>query len=80
MLLPAKRRLEVRDKETSDLLMIHASDGSVDSRDVEISNTIDNSWQVEGWGLNIQLIELVGDSVLVDLFDNAGSRVLCMLV
>ena len=80
MLLPAKRRLEVRDKETSDLLMIHASDGSVDSRDVEISNTIDNSWQVEGWGLNIQLIELVGDSILVDLFDNSGSRVLCMLV
>ncbi|WP_177419941.1 hypothetical protein [endosymbiont of Lamellibrachia barhami] len=79
MLLPSKRRLEVRDKETSDLLMIYAKDTSVESRDIEVANSGVNTWHIESWSLNIQLIAQENDIALVDISDDDGRRVLCLL-
>ncbi|EGV50375.1 hypothetical protein Rifp1Sym_dg00010 [endosymbiont of Riftia pachyptila (vent Ph05)] len=80
MLLPGKRRLEVRDKANSDLLMIYVNDASVESRDIKVTSTGSNAWHIESWLMNIQIIQLSCDTAFVDVTDSDDFRLFCLVV
>ena len=80
LLLPDKRRLELRNTESSDLVMILASDAIVESRDLVIVDVESNTWSVAEWGLTIKLIPMAEGGSLTDISDRDGNRIICLLI
>jgi len=78
LLLPKKRRMELRDKSNDDLVMVRAAENKVDSDDLKLISDKLNVWSIEAWALNIALVDVVPETTLVDITDNDGRRILCL--
>lgn len=77
--LPQKRRLELRDEANEDLVMIKAGDGNIESPDVVVAELSIGQWSIDAWSLNISLEVISPDVTLVDLSDQGGERILCLV-
>lgn len=78
LLLPRKRRLDLRNRADGDLVMIRAGDGRVEGVDVDVTALEGRSWRVGGWAIDVMLLKLSGELTLVDVTGKDGRRVLCV--
>ena len=80
VLLTSKRRVEIRDSVSNDLVMIYGKDQQVESRDLELIESGENLWAIPLWKLTVSLVFITISMSLIDVWDDEGRRVFCMVV